>query len=150
MPLIHERPFSFNSSITAAVYPLQTLPPTTSLTPTDIRNSPVPFFIRPITGRIASGIQDNFLGPNFATHFAFLERQLETSPNGGKYLCGEHLTGADILLSFPLLAGRERAGLTKEKYPLLDAYVDSLEQEPGYKRAVEKIVEIDGKFETTH
>ena len=53
------------------------------------------------------------------------------------------------MLSFPLLAGGERAGLTKEKYPKLAAYVKMLENEPGYKRAVEKIVQLDGKFETT-
>lgn len=87
--------------------------------------------------------------PNLRTHFSFLENQLKSSPGGGKYLCGEHLTGADIIVSFPLMAGRSRTGLTKELYPTLSAYVDRLEAEPGYKKAVEKIIEIDGKFETT-
>lgn len=72
---------------------------------------------------------------------------METSPNNGKYLCGDKLTGADILLSFPLIAAKMRIGLTAEKYPLLAAYVDLLEQDPGYIKATEKIVEIDGKFE---
>jgi glutathione S-transferase len=76
-----------------------------------------------------------------------LEEQLETS--GGNYLCGPYLTGADILLSFPLIAGGKRTGLSKEKYPKLGAYVERLENEPGYKKAVDKIIELDGKFETT-
>ncbi|CZT02045.1 related to glutathione S-transferase [Rhynchosporium agropyri] len=114
-----------------------------------IKSSPVPFFIKPITSGVASKIKTGFLDPNFVTHFSFLEEQLASSPGGGKYLCGPNLTGADILLSFPLLAGRTRTGLTKEKYPKLDAYVDMMEAEPGYKKAVAKIVEIDGKFETT-
>lgn len=78
-----------------------------------------------------------------------MEGQIASSPENGQYLCGKNLTGADILLSFPLIAARGRAGLTKEKYPKLWAYVDRLENEAGYKKAVEKIVEIDGKFEAT-
>ena len=53
------------------------------------------------------------------------------------------------MLSFPLIAGKGRTGLTKEKYPKLWAYVETLEQEPGYKKSIEKIVEIDGKFEAS-
>ncbi|KAH7418239.1 hypothetical protein BKA64DRAFT_653991 [Cadophora sp. MPI-SDFR-AT-0126] len=115
----------------------------------EIKNSPVPFFIKPITGAVSGKINTNFLDPNFKTHFSFLESQLASSPDGGKYLCGPNLTGADILLSFPLLAGRSRTGLTKEKYPKLYDYIDMIEAESGYKKSVAKIVEIEGKFETT-
>lgn len=38
-------------------------------------------------------------------------------------------------------------GLTKEKYPRLAAYVESLEAEEGYKRGVEEIVKIEGSYE---
>ncbi|KAE8451301.1 hypothetical protein EG329_004466 [Mollisiaceae sp. DMI_Dod_QoI] len=120
-----------------------------ALIATNIKESSVPFFIRPITNGISSKINSSFLVPNFKTHFEFLESQLVSSPNGGEYLCGPHLTGADILLSFPLIAGRSRAGLTKEKYPKLYAYVDRLREEPGYKKAAQKIIEIEGKFEET-
>jgi len=51
------------------------------------------------------------------------------------------------MLSFPLIAGGPSAGLTKDKYPKLAAYVERLQQEPGYKKAVEKIIEIEGKYE---
>lgn len=113
----------------------------------NIKNAPVPFFIKPITKMIASNVFDTFLNPMFATHFKFLEQQLETSPGGGKYICGITLSGADIMMSFPLIAGQEQTGLTKEKYPKLAAYIEMLQQEPGYKRAVEKIVQIEGKYE---
>lgn len=112
-----------------------------------IKNSPVPFFIRPITGQISSKITDGYLAPQFKTHFSFLEQQLATS--SGSYLCGPNLTGADILMSFPLIAGKGRGGLTEEKYPLLGKYVDALEKEEGYLKAADKIVEIEGKFEAT-
>jgi len=48
-----------------------------------------------------------------------------------------------------LIAGRNRAGLAKEKYPKLCAYIDRLEAEPGYKKAADKIVGLDGKFEAS-
>jgi glutathione S-transferase len=115
----------------------------------DIRESKVPFFIKPVTNGVASKIMSMFLEPSFKTHYEFLEGQLNTSPERGQYLCGPNLTGADILLSFPLIAGRGRSGLTKEKYPKLSAYIDRLETSPGYKKAAEKITEIDGKFEAT-
>ena len=115
----------------------------------DIKESKVPFFIKPITNGVAGKIQSMFLEPNFKTHYEFLEGQLNSSPDNGQYLCGPNLTGADILLSFPLIAGRGRSGLTKEQYPKLYAYVEKLENEPGYKKAAEKITEIDGKFEAT-
>jgi glutathione S-transferase len=57
------------------------------------------------------------------------------------------LTGADVLLSYPLIAGRKRVDLfTEKEYPLLWKYVDTLQQAPGYKKAVEKIIEIEGSF----
>jgi glutathione S-transferase len=115
----------------------------------DIKNSSVPFFIKPVTNGVASKIQSGFLGPNFKTHYTFLEGQLKTSPDNGQYLCGPNLTGADILLSFPLIAGKGRSEMSKEQYPKLCAYVDRLEAEPGYVKAAEKIKEIDGKFEAT-
>jgi glutathione S-transferase len=121
-------------------------PPMSNQT-SEIRKSPVPFFIKPITSAVSARIHSSFLDQNFKTHFSFLEEQLNTSPEGGNYLCGPHLTGADILLSFPLLAGRNRKMLTPETYPKLSAYISRLEVEPGYKKAAEKITEIEGKFE---
>ncbi|TVY35844.1 Glutathione S-transferase, partial [Lachnellula occidentalis] len=113
------------------------------LVATNIKNSPVPFFIKPITTRVGDKILTSFVEPNCVTHFSFLESQLQTS--GGQYLCGKHLTGADILISFPLIAGKGSA-YTKEKYPLVWAYTERLEKEKGYVKAVEKIVELEGEF----
>ena len=113
----------------------------------EIKNAPLPFFLKPITAIVSSKIFNTFLNPNFKSHFDFLEERLNSCPEGGKYLCGQHLTGADIMLSFPLIAGKERSGLTAGTYPKLFAYVNGLEEEPGYKAAVKKITEIDGKFE---
>lgn len=84
-----------------------------------IRTAPVPFFIRPVTNSVANRLSSFFLEPNFKTHYAFLESQLKTSPDNGEYLCGKDLTAADILMSFPLEAGKSRSGMTRESNPLV-------------------------------
>ena len=98
---------------------------------------------------IAGRIESLFLTPNFETHFEFLESQIATSPHNGDFLCGKDLTGADVLMSFPLGAARGRAGLTQEKYPKLWAYIDRLESREAFKRAVQKIIEVDGCYDPT-
>lgn len=113
----------------------------------DIKNSSVPFFIKPITNGIAGKVNSLYLAPNYKTHLDFLESQMATSPQDGNFLCGKSLTGADILMSFPLIAAKGRAGLTQAKYPRLWAYVDRLEARDAYKRAVQKIVEIEGSYD---
>ena len=95
---------------------------------------------------ITGVVETKYLNPNFETQFGFLESQIATSPDGGEYLCGTELTGADILMSFPLLAAKGRAGLYKEKYPKLWAYSERLEALEGYKRAVQKIIDVEGSY----
>lgn len=89
-----------------------------------------------------------FLEPNFKTHYTFLESQLETSPDGGDFLCGKDITGADMLMEFPLVAGGSRSGMTKEAFPKLNAYIEKLHEREAYKRAVEKIELTEGSFKT--
>ena len=113
----------------------------------DIRKAPLPFFLKPITNGIAGKLESMFLRPNLNTAFSFLESQIASSPGGGEYLCGKELTGADILMSFPLDAARGRAGLDKDKYPKLWAYVERLQERDAYKRAVQKIIEVEGEYD---
>ena len=108
----------------------------------------MPFFIRPITNGVADKITSLFLKPNFETHYKWIESQLQSSPDGGEYLCGPKLTAADILMSFPLEAGRSRSGLTESDCPLLWKYVSLLHEREAYKRSVQKIEQIEGSFKT--
>ncbi|KAJ9638235.1 bifunctional glutathione transferase/peroxidase [Coniosporium apollinis] len=111
----------------------------------NIETAPVPFFIKPITRGIVGKMNTAFLHPNFKTHLDFLEDQLATSPNGGEFLCGPELTGADIMMIFPLEAAQWRAGLTKEKYPRLAAYIERLQQREAFQRAIKKIEDVTGE-----
>lgn len=62
----------------------------------------MPFFLRPLALLITGAVETKYLQPNLKTQFDFLESQLATSPDNGQYLCGATLTGADIMMSFPL------------------------------------------------
>lgn len=123
------------------------------LTNTVISGPKIPFFIRPITSTVAGKVHNSFVVPNIEKHCAFLQQQLETWPNGGKYLCGDKLTAADILISFPLLnlpraealGGEGAKGKLNEKFPKVFEYVARLEEEEGYKRAEKKIEELEAK-----
>ena len=107
----------------------------------------VPFFIKPIAKLITGAIESNYLRPNLKTNFDFLESQIASSPDQGEYLCGSTLTGADIFMSFPLIAAKGRTAFQKETYPKLWAYVDRIEAHEAFKRAVEKIIEIEGSYD---
>lgn len=113
-----------------------------------MRNNP-PFFVRPITGIVASQVEAAFLTRNIQGNLAFLEDQLQTAPDGGPFLCGKDLTAADILISFPVIAANLRVLQDKKnagKYPLLAAYAQRLQGIDGYKRAVAKIESTEGHF----
>ncbi|KAK2003613.1 glutathione S-transferase domain-containing protein [Colletotrichum falcatum] len=122
-----------------------------------LKSDNVPFLVRPITTVVANRIYSMVIFPNAKKHLAMLDQMLETSPNGGKYMCGEHLSAADILLSFALIAAEPRfdtlgswpAGSARATHPRVFEYIDRLKKEPGYLRSADKIREIDGKFEPT-
>ncbi|KAK2762322.1 hypothetical protein FQN54_001332 [Arachnomyces sp. PD_36] len=107
-----------------------------------IKTSPVPFFIRPVTNRVAGKIHDGFLDRNFDTHFTFLENQIQSTPNGGEFLCGTELTGADILMSFPLGAAKQRGLINETQHPGLCSYVDRLNERDASKNALAKLEEV--------
>jgi len=105
---------------------------------TGVRTAPVPFFIGWITKQIAAKLNE-FIDPNIESSMKFIEDQLATSPDGGKYLCGPKLTAADILMSFPLMACKESGMVSFSKFPKIATYVDMLQKEPGFLKANEKI-----------
>ncbi|KAF3481037.1 glutathione S-transferase [Arthroderma uncinatum] len=112
-----------------------------------IRGSPVPFFLKPITRGIADKIEDSYLKRNIKLHLDFLEDQLKTSPDGGRYICGDELSGADIMMSFLVEAASASKAVTEESHPALGRYLAQLKQREAYKKAVDLIVELEGSCE---
>lgn len=122
-----------------------------SLVLTMLKSPRVPFFIRPITAMVVNQAFNSFIMPNIKTHLGFLENQLETS--GGDYLCGKNLTAADIVVSFALITYQTRfadMGTWEQEpetmYPKVWAYINRMDNHPGYKKSAEKIKEIDDSF----
>lgn len=86
-----------------------------------------------------------FLDQELKTHFQFLEDQLASAPDGGPFLCGSTLTAADVQMSIPAQAAAGFNIITPETHPKITAYVKQIEDSPGYRTAVKKIEEIEGK-----
>jgi len=65
-----------------------------------------------------------------ANHLGFVNQSLE----GRDWLVGDHLTGADIQMSF---VGEAARGL-RAQYPSIDAWVRRFQARPAYRRAIEQ------------
>ena len=121
-----------------------------SLTHLDIKNAPVPFFIKPITSMITSKINESFFKPSFQTHFEFLDGPLKKSPGIGSYLCGKDVTEANFLMIFPIEACKSWASLTPDEFPKLCAYSDMMKRFESYKVAEKRVTEIEGSFKPVY
>lgn len=91
-----------------------------------------PFFARPIAKAIDSGINEAYLGPLIEGALDLLEAELGKSD----YFAGPELTGADIMLSFPLEAAGSRGGLGAR--PRIKKWLERIHARPAYKTALEK------------
>ena len=96
-----------------------------------IRTQKVPFFVKPITHKIADGIEQGFSGPAIATHFGFVESELSARP----YFAGQDFTAADIQMIYPVEAALQRG---KRDWPSLRAWRDRVKARPAYQRAEAK------------
>ncbi|MBV7336211.1 glutathione S-transferase [Chloroflexi bacterium TSY] len=102
-----------------------------------IEKPPVPFFIRPISKLISAQVKKKYLDPTLEAHLQQMESELDKS----QWFAGNELTGADIMLIYPLEAAQARAGL--EKYPNLNAFIERVHARPAYQKALE----IGGPYE---
>jgi glutathione S-transferase len=65
-----------------------------------------------------------------ANNFSYMESRL----GGRQFFVGDSLTGADIMMIFPI----EAAGARLAPYPGLVAYRDRMHARPAYRRAIER------------
>lgn len=97
-----------------------------------VRSGKVPFFIKPITKKIADQVDHGYCDPNLTRHVGFLEKELE----GKSWLCGgEEPTIADIQMSYPVEGLVTRGGA---KAPNLVKYLERMRARPAFARALEK------------
>ncbi len=98
-----------------------------------IKEAPMPFFIKPIAKMIANKTLQGFVTPNVIGNLNYLEKEIATTG----WFAGTSITGADIMMSFPLEAAATRTNL-KTDYPNLSQYLETIHQRPSYKQAIEK------------
>jgi glutathione S-transferase len=96
-----------------------------------IRTQKVPFFAKPLTRKIADGLQQGFSAPAIATHFDFVESELRQRP----YFAGDELSAADIQMFYPVEAALSRG---QGSWPSLRAWRERVTARPAYKRAESK------------
>lgn len=94
----------------------------------------MPFFAKPIAKAIVKGVLSNFIHPRIKTHLDFMEAELGEAT----WFVGDALTGADIMMSFPLEAAAVRGGLNADEWPNLVAFLARIHARPAYKRALER------------
>jgi glutathione S-transferase len=78
--------------------------------------------------RVAKRIQ-----PMIDVHLDYIESELASRP----WFAGDDLSGADIMMSFPLEAARSRAGLDASR-PATIAWLDKIHARPAYQAALAK------------
>jgi glutathione S-transferase len=74
-----------------------------------------------------------FVNSQLKLHLDFLEAELGSTP----WFLGERFSAADIILSFPLEAASERAGLDQTRPRLMD-FLGRIHARPAYRRAIER------------
>ncbi|KAF2642163.1 glutathione transferase [Massarina eburnea CBS 473.64] len=109
-----------------------------------IRSAPVPFFIKPITRKIADNIDASYLNAEIKLNLTFLEERLGKAP-AGTFIVGDTVTGADIMLLIVLEGAIQKKSLTESAYPKLYKYVRHIQSLDTYKKAGDRVTEASGE-----
>ncbi|HEX7389305.1 MAG TPA: glutathione S-transferase [Acidiphilium sp.] len=92
-----------------------------------------PFFVRPVLRMIRRRIGDAYLDPNIGAHVRYWEDTLAASA----WFAGGDLTGADIMMSFPVETANARGAL-RGNFSRVNAFLAAIHARPAWLRALEK------------
>lgn len=92
-----------------------------------------PALLKPIVNGVANKAITSFVDPQLRTHVGFWEDELGRS----EWFAGDQFTAADIMMSFPVEAGADRA-FNAETKPHLKAFLNRIHARPAYQRALER------------
>ena len=98
-----------------------------------VKEAKAPFFVKPIARSIADRVLDSFVMPNIEAQLSHINESLSASG----WFAGNDLTGADIMMSFPLEASIARSGMS-DRFPNIKSFVDRIHARPAYKKALER------------
>lgn len=89
--------------------------------------------MKPLVKGVANKALTSFVDPQLRTHVAYWEAELARS----EWFAGDQFTAADIMMSFPVEAGADRAFDASTK-PRLKAFLDRIHARPAYRRALKR------------
>lgn len=96
-----------------------------------LRAAKVPFFIKPISNKIADKVEQDFIAPNLETHVAFCGDHLAKHA----WFAGDTFSLADIQMSFPM----EAIGARYKGAPAaITKFAATIHARPAFKRALER------------
>ena len=81
---------------------------------------------------LLGGVARRRFQPMVDVQLAFVESELASLP----WFAGETFTAADVMMSFPLEAARDRAGITRDTYPRIFEWLDLVHARPSYQAAL--------------
>jgi glutathione S-transferase len=93
----------------------------------------VPALMRGVAKAIAVKGQQNFVDPQLKAHFDYWEDELGKA----EWFVGAELTGADIMMSFPIEAAAARADALNGR-PRLREFLERIHARPAYQQALQK------------
>lgn len=77
------------------------------------------------------------MSANVQNDMSWLETELSLST--GPFLCGDHVTAADIMMQFSAeFIIKRDLGIQGKEYPNTNKWLEACKETDGYKRAVEK------------
>ena len=93
---------------------------------------PVPFGLRTLGKALGKGVEKGWLKQQLETHARYIESHLASH----SWFAGEHLSMADIQMSFPVFALLARGGI--DNLPHTQAWKKKVEMRPAWQRAIQK------------
>ena len=98
-----------------------------------IKVTPMPFFVKPIARGISNKVLGAMVEPNLKRQLDFMEGELGRS----EWFAGADFSAADIMMSFPVEAAAQRAGLDASR-PKLMGFLKRIHARPAYKTALQR------------
>ena len=92
-----------------------------------------PALMKPIVNSIAAKAQTSFVDPQTRAHVDYWEAELGRTT----WFAGDEFTAADIMMSFPVEAGADRAFDIAAR-PNLKRFLERIHARPAYRRALER------------
>jgi glutathione S-transferase len=93
-----------------------------------------PFFVRPVTRKIADTVMASFVAPNIQRQLAYMEGELATRA----WFAGDEFSAADVMMSFPLEVAVVRGGLDATTHPKLADWLARIHARPAYQAALQR------------